>query len=120
MGILSIFSSCSGEKDVDDRNSNDRKDENIILEIPNVVEDSIYHFVEKQVAFGPRVPGSKAHAACAKWLESKFNNYGAKVTLQKFKADFHFGGSAECRLRSCSLKCKLWMPYDHTCPEVCH
>ncbi len=95
IGILSLLSSCTGEKKVDDKKTKDTKDGNIILEIPNVVEDSIYHFVEKQVAFGPRVPGSKAHAACAKWLESKFKNYGAKVMLQKFKADFHFGGSAE-------------------------
>lgn len=48
--------------------------------------DSAYEFVARQVAFGPRVPGTPAHAACASWLTAKLKQYGALVTEQNFKA----------------------------------
>lgn len=47
--------------------------------------DSAYKFVAEQVAFGPRVPGSEAHAACATWLAKKLEQYGAEVISQTFK-----------------------------------
>ncbi len=47
--------------------------------------DSAYQFVADQVAFGPRVPGTSAHAECAKWLAGKLQQYGAQVTNQKFR-----------------------------------
>jgi hypothetical protein len=33
--------------------------------------DSAYHFIQKQVDFGPRVPGSMSHGECALYLEQK-------------------------------------------------
>ena len=48
--------------------------------------DSAFQFVATQVAFGPRVPGTQAHANCARWLTNKLNQYGARVTEQVFKA----------------------------------
>ena len=30
--------------------------------------DSAYGYVAKQVSFGPRVPGTAAHKACADWM----------------------------------------------------
>lgn len=49
---------------------------------PTFSEDSAYAFVEKQLAFGPRVPNSREHAACAEWMAAKFRSYGAQVTVQ--------------------------------------
>lgn len=49
-------------------------------------QDSAYHFVQKQVSFGPRVPGTDGHDACAKFLINKLESYGAQVTTQKFSA----------------------------------
>lgn len=46
------------------------------------VADSAYAFVDKQVAFGPRVPGTQPHDNCAAWLISKLRAYGAQVTEQ--------------------------------------
>ncbi|MGB1216758.1 MAG: M28 family peptidase [Saprospiraceae bacterium] len=65
------------------------------LNIPLVNRDSIYSFVEKQVAFGPRVPGTKAHKECAAWLKSKLEGYGAEVTMQEFKAKFYTGKTVD-------------------------
>lgn len=44
--------------------------------------DSAYAYIEKQLAFGPRVPNSAAHAACADWFVSEFKRHGAEVTVQ--------------------------------------
>ncbi|HEY0976633.1 MAG TPA: M28 family peptidase [Flavobacteriales bacterium] len=49
---------------------------------PDFNTDSAYAFVAEQVAFGPRVPGSKAHKACGDRLVAKLEGYGAKVIQQ--------------------------------------
>ncbi|MDB5235161.1 MAG: glutamine cyclotransferase [Hymenobacter sp.] len=48
--------------------------------------DSAYAFTAKQVAFGPRVPNSKAHIATGDWLVAKLKSYGLKVMEQPFEA----------------------------------
>lgn len=53
------------------------------VERPDFSADKAYEFIEQQVAFGPRVPGTEAHKKCADWLEEQLNNFGAKVTVQK-------------------------------------
>ncbi|UOQ53472.1 M28 family peptidase [Hymenobacter cellulosivorans] len=47
--------------------------------------DSAYAFTAKQVAFGPRVPNSKAHVATGDWLVKQFKAYGLTVKEQKFE-----------------------------------
>ena len=48
--------------------------------------DSAYAFTAKQVAFGPRVPNSKAHIATGNWLVAKLKSYKLKVMEQPFEA----------------------------------
>lgn len=43
--------------------------------------DSAYAYVERQVAFGPRTPGSAAHEACADWLEATLRRMGADTVV---------------------------------------
>ncbi len=45
--------------------------------------DSAYSYVERQVAFGPRVPNTEAHRLCGDWLVSELQRHGAQVTEQK-------------------------------------
>lgn len=45
--------------------------------------DSAYHFVEKQVSFGPRIPNTPEHTACGDYLTFKLKEYGAVVTEQR-------------------------------------
>ena len=47
--------------------------------------DSAYNYVDDQVEFGPRVPGTEAHKKCAIWLSETLKNYGANVVVQDFK-----------------------------------
>jgi Zn-dependent M28 family amino/carboxypeptidase len=49
---------------------------------PPVNADSMYVAIERQLAFGPRVPGTPAHAQCADWMAAEFKRYGAVVTMQ--------------------------------------
>ncbi len=53
--------------------------------------DSAYAFTAQQVAFGPRIPGSKAHKACAVWIITKLKQYGATVIEQNFTANIYDG-----------------------------
>ncbi|MFT3884739.1 MAG: M28 family peptidase [Flavobacteriales bacterium] len=53
-----------------------------VVEVPVFNADSAYAFVAKQVAFGPRVPGTAAHRACGDWMVAKLKGYGATVIEQ--------------------------------------
>ena len=50
---------------------------------PDFDADSAYAYVDRQVAFGPRVPNTKQHTACGDWLVSELKRFGADVTEQK-------------------------------------
>ena len=50
---------------------------------PAFSADSAYAYIEQQMAFGPRVPNSKAHMDCCVWLIEQLRAFGAEVELQK-------------------------------------
>ncbi|MBK8195641.1 MAG: M28 family peptidase [Lewinellaceae bacterium] len=58
--------------------------------------DSAYHFVKKQVDFGPRVPNTEAHRKCAAWIAGTFKKHGLTVIEQKFQAPHFKGGTFDC------------------------
>lgn len=66
---------------------------------PEVVfnADSAYSYVERQVAFGPRVPGSEAHRKTGDWLHAELERHGAKVTSQRAKLTCFDGKQFEAR-----------------------
>ena len=57
--------------------------ESKVIERPSFNSDSAYAYIEGQMAFGPRVPNSKAHNDCAVWLIQQLRAKGAKVELQR-------------------------------------
>ncbi|MBR2638801.1 MAG: M28 family peptidase [Bacteroidaceae bacterium] len=69
------------------------------ITIPSFNGDSAYKFVEKQVSFGPRVPNSDAHKACAEWLADKLRSYGAEVTMQRVQLTAYTG----TKLDACNI-----------------
>lgn len=58
---------------------------------PEMNADSMYEFIVQQLAFGPRIPNSSAHTACAEWMVGKFKSFGAKVMVQEADARAHDG-----------------------------
>lgn len=59
-----------------------RPAEQPLVQTPDFSGDSAYAYVAKQVAFGPRVPNTEGHRACADWLAATLEGHGADVTVQ--------------------------------------
>jgi Zn-dependent M28 family amino/carboxypeptidase len=55
------------------------------VSVPAFSADSAYLFIAQQVDFGPRVPNTPAHEACADFLVARLQSFGATVTEQKVK-----------------------------------
>ncbi|MCK9204031.1 MAG: M28 family peptidase [Bacteroidales bacterium] len=53
--------------------------------VPEFSPDSAFAYVKAQLAFGPRVPNTKAHDKCAAWLNEKLTAYAPVIILQKGK-----------------------------------
>lgn len=56
-----------------------------LLKTPTFDSEAAFKYVEKQVAFGPRVPNTEAHKKCASWLESELKAAGLTVNVQEAK-----------------------------------
>jgi glutaminyl-peptide cyclotransferase len=52
------------------------------ISAPEFNADSAYLFTKQQVGFGPRVPGTRAHAKCAEYLVNKLKGYKLEVMVQ--------------------------------------
>ncbi len=57
--------------------------EKVQMNIPEFNADTAYQYIAMQVAFGPRVPNTKAHIACGDFLSAELKKYGASVYEQK-------------------------------------
>lgn len=83
--IIFIFLISCGENTV--KNEHDLNGNKLITNaeviVPVFNKDSAYHFIEAQLAFGPRVPNTAAHKACAEYLENKLQSYTDTVIVQK-------------------------------------
>ena len=58
--------------------------------------DSAFSFVKAQTDFGPRVPNTPAHKACAGWLENKLASFGATTIVQQFRTVTFDNTQLEC------------------------
>ena len=56
------------------------------ITLPDFDADSAFHFVAMQMAFGPRVPGTRAHEQCANRLVEVMSVYADEVMVQPFSA----------------------------------
>lgn len=96
-GLISIIlTQCKSKKSYQDQ-----KEEEVIpreqIYVPDFNKDSAYHFVEKQVSFGPRVPNTTAHRKCGDYLINKFKEYKAGVQVQSFEAEAFDGTQLNLR-----------------------
>lgn len=78
---------CSEGSEVANRDGSDmkgkKKVEKEIPFAPDFLADSAYRYIEDQVGFGPRVPNSKAHDKCEKYLMEKLESFGWAVQVQR-------------------------------------
>lgn len=57
----------------------------------NFSEDSAYAYLSKQLSFGPRVPGTRAHLECRDWLVKTLRQWSDTVYIQPFQAKVFTG-----------------------------
>ncbi len=80
--ILLYITACQGEQKPLVQKTKNPTTKQIPAPIFN--EDSAFKFIAQQVKFGPRVPSTKAHKACAEFLQETLNRLGAEVSTQNF------------------------------------
>lgn len=81
--LLIAVVSCSSNKSKSDMSdATDKKKPEKTVNVPVFDADSAYHFVKAQTDFGPRVPNTAAHRACADYLANTLERLGAKVYRQ--------------------------------------
>jgi glutaminyl-peptide cyclotransferase len=86
IGALILAWACSSEK-----RTETAVQEKESKPYPTFNADSAYTFIERQVAFGPRVPGTKGHDDTKNWIISKLEGYGWSVQTQPFQAKTYDG-----------------------------
>ena len=65
--------------------------------VPAFDADSAYSFISKQVAFGPRVPGTATHRRCGDYLVAKLKGYGADVVTLDVELKAYNGDRLKAR-----------------------
>jgi hypothetical protein len=73
----------------------DREPERHRVPIPRFDADAAYALLERQVAFGPRVPGTEGHAAQLAWMTSYLRARADTVRLQPFRHEIPGGPTLE-------------------------
>ncbi|MCY7351966.1 MAG: M28 family peptidase [Cytophagaceae bacterium] len=91
--LTGFFFSCRTKP----KTSDEKTTEPALVKAPAFNGDSAYAFVAKQVAFGPRVPNSKAHEACGDWMVAQLKRYGFAVTEQRFITPTYDGTRLKAR-----------------------
>lgn len=82
LAFLLLAVSCKPTTDNGTVDPIDTPDPTDNITVPDFDRDSVYHFVQKQVDFGPRIPETPEHAACSEWIKAKLESYGWQVQFQ--------------------------------------
>ncbi|SDD25309.1 Peptidase family M28 [Algoriphagus faecimaris] len=82
--LIVLFWACSGEK-------TSESPEIEIKPFPEFKADSAYAFVQQQVAFGPRVPGTQGHQDTKDWIISQLEKWNWEVQTQDFQTKTYDG-----------------------------
>ena len=90
---LILLQSCSSNSS---NTTSQTPDNQPVKIVPTFVADSAYAAVERQLAFGPRVPGTEAQQQCAQWMEAELRRYGAEVRVMHTKVTAYDGTQLPC------------------------
>lgn len=97
---LMLFSSCKEDSKTEkihvETPAPKAKEEIKLVETPKFDQQRAYEYVKKQVAFGPRVPNTKAQRECAHWLETELKKAGWLTNTQFAKVKAFNGAELDC------------------------
>lgn len=88
--------SFSCKNGADESNQTNETIQPIVIDKPDFNPDSAYVFIEKQLNFGPRVPGTAAQKQCAAWMEQKLNEFCDTVYVQNVQVRAGNGKMLPC------------------------
>lgn len=80
VGLLLV--ACNGNKDEHSSETDTEKKPSLTIAVPDFNADSAYHFIDAQVAFGPRPNNTPAHDKVAEYLVNKLKEYTEHVETQ--------------------------------------
>lgn len=81
--VAALFiASCGNDTEQPSKTTQIKTVEAARVPAPDFNADSAYSFVKAQVDFGPRIPGTPAHARCADFLVAKLKSYGLETIVQ--------------------------------------
>lgn len=80
-----LFACSDGDKTTEKKPSAVSEKETV--SVPNFNSDSAFSYIEKQVSFGPRVPNTAAHKACANYFVTFLKAHTDTVYKQSFVAN---------------------------------
>jgi len=92
--LLFILSGCDCNRPQPNVETPPQKIKTVV--VPKFNEDSAYAFTKRQIDFGPRIPGTKEQAACAKWLANKLKDYTPDVIIQDVQVKIYNGKMVPC------------------------
>lgn len=79
--LLSVcLAACGSSKNKNTSEKETNQENNV--QVPEFNADSAYLYIQKQVAFGPRVPNTEAHRKCGGYLSQQLRDFGATVYNQ--------------------------------------
>jgi len=87
--LILVFLACNQPSKQEDTKQNTQ--EQVQVQMPDFDKDSAYYFVKQQVKFSPRVPNTKAHAACAQFLINTLGRYADTLIVMPLTAKAYNG-----------------------------
>jgi glutaminyl-peptide cyclotransferase len=100
-GTLLAYSCNSGTKDIQqESDTTTAETTEPQVKVPDFNADSAYSYIEQQVAFGPRTPGSEAQLKCADWMEARLKPFCDTVYRQQTQL---LAGDKKTKLRCINL-----------------
>ncbi|QKZ11640.1 M28 family peptidase [Spirosoma sp. KUDC1026] len=94
VSLIALTFACKSKEQQDDTEASQKV---TMAAAPAFNADSAYAYIEKQVAFGPRVPNTPAHVQTGNYLVSKLKQFGCEVTEQTFVANTWDGKKLNAR-----------------------
>ncbi len=92
-----LFSCCVHKKETQTQTAVSSQPIKTNSSVPAFSADSAYSYIAKQVDFGPRVPNTDAHKACANYLSSELKRHGAKIYVQEARLTAYNGDPLEAK-----------------------
>lgn len=85
LALLTLIISCgqpegNGQQEGIDRDALSLENEEV--DFPDFNSDSAYHFIQRQVDFGPRVPSTETHKECANYLKNTLKRFAGNAQKQ--------------------------------------